>query len=97
MPGLTQRDWQSALDSQSAPNFGALVLAFNDTIGRMRSEPDYSGTDYISHHPISVLYVTQFLHLSVGGILPDPAPDNGCGYLSYSEAHSICLQKAGRS
>lgn len=95
MPGLTQRDWENALDSQSAPNFGALVTSFNDTIGRMRSEPDYSGTDYISRHPISVLYVTQLLWLSVGGVLPNPI--EGCGYLSYSEAHSICLQKAGRS
>ena len=90
MPGLTQRDWQNALDAQSACNIGGLAHDMTEVISRIREESDCTGTDYVNEHPIVVLYVTQMIWLSMGSISPDPAE----GRLSYSRAYTLCLAGA---
>jgi len=91
MPGLTKRDWQNALDVQSASNMSGVVTSFNDVIGRIRCEPDYSGSDYTARHPIVIMYLNQMLWLSLGAIMPEAV---GEGRIGFGEAYTKCLQMA---
>ena len=90
MPGLTQRDWQNALDVQSCINLSGAVHSLSEVMPRIRQEPDCNGTDYVNEPPIVVLYVAQMVWLSMGAISPDP----GRGRLGYTTAYARCMEGA---
>ena len=73
--------YQNALDSQSAPNFYALVQSFARDLKTIREGSDVKGN--IAAHPVAVLYMTQLYHLlvNVGGDQME----------NYSKAHDACL------
>lgn len=62
--GLTKRDWQDAVAVQDACNLSGVVISLADVCKRIRTEPDFSGTDYVNRHPIVKLYVSKLMSLA---------------------------------
>lgn len=82
MPGLTKKDYNSALAVQGACNLSGVVRSFSDIMTRIWEEAnkDGKGTDWVNKHPICVLFAEQIAHLSKG--------------TEYFKAHDICLNRS---
>ena len=70
---LTRKDYQNALDVQSACNLSGVVKSFADVMGRIFDEghSGKKGTDWINTHSICRLYAEQIAHLSGAGMASD--------------------------
>lgn len=79
MSGPTQRDYQMALDSQSACNLSGLVHSLAEVMPRIWETA--SGTAEVNRHPIVRLYVHQMAFL---------ANVDTDGYQGYSAASDAC-------
>ena len=79
---LTTKDYQSAIDVQSACNLSGIVFSFAKVMKRICNEraKGNHGTDWVNTHPIAQMYAVQILHLT-----------KEC---SYTEAYNICEQKS---
>jgi hypothetical protein len=68
MSHLTKKDYQDALDVQSACNLGAVVHSFSRVMNKIQAtaREEMHGTDWINEHPITRMYVEQLVHLSKG-------------------------------
>jgi hypothetical protein len=72
--GLTARDYQDALDVQSACNLSGVVHSFSRVISKLREEVNKlgpecepsspKGTDWVNSHPICRLYAEQIAFLT---------------------------------
>jgi hypothetical protein len=80
-PRLTPRDYQTALDSQSACNLTGLVNSLLRVLPAIWAECD--NTDAVNNHPITRLYAEQIAHLSSD--------------IEYQSAFSICRINARKS
>ena len=74
---LTKRDFENALDVQSACNLSGVVHSFADTMNRLSNEG--LDTKQRNGHPICRLYAEQIAYLSGAGM------PNHCN--SYMRAH----------
>jgi len=75
---------QSALAAQSACNLSGVVHSMSQAASLLRKEPDCTGSDWINHHPVMVLYATQI------GFLTNVAPlaSDAC---DYERCYKECL------
>lgn len=78
---LTPRDYQNALNSQSACNLSGLINELTRVLPAIWCECD--NTDDVNQHPITRLYAEQIAHLS--------SP------LEYSKAFNVCSIQAKRT
>ena len=78
---------QAALDVQSACNLSGVLHSFSAAVKVLRAQPDFKGTDWVNHHPISVLFATQIASLTRVAIIADEACD-------YSSAYTECQRLA---
>jgi len=81
---LTKRDYQDALDVQSACNLSGVINSFVRVLERVRAE--VQGTDAINKHPICRLYAEQIIYLTGGGSSNNSE--------SYNDAYVIAEQKS---
>jgi len=67
MKHLTAKDYQDAIDVQSACNLGAVVHSFSRVMEKIQATARElnEGTEWINEHPITRLYVEQLKHLSI--------------------------------
>lgn len=80
---LSARDYQSALDVQTACNLSGVVFSFARVMQRIcDSEP--SGTDARNTHAICQLYAEQIKYLAYSGFGPE----------GYSMAYEECVAKS---
>jgi hypothetical protein len=88
MDMITARNYQDALDAQSAPNLSGLAHTLSDVISELWKEAHAMGhgTHWVNTHPIVKLYVGQMAELCRIGVLD---PD------VYLEAYKTCQEKAG--
>jgi len=84
---LTKKDYQTAIDIQSASNLSGVVNSLNQIMPRIWKEArsQLKGTDWVNQHPICRLFAEQIYHLSGAGI-----PSNA---QSYEAAYSYCENK----
>ena len=80
---LTPRDFQSAIDSQSACNAAGLINSLARILPGICEEARETGTHDVNNHPIIKLYVEQLVHLSRD--------------IEYSKAYNICEIQAKRA
>ena len=80
--------YQNALDSQNAPNLGALVKTLATDIDEIWKEAREQGlgTDYVNEHPVIRLYLEQMVFLNKSGSITD-------GQNTYSKAYMSCTAK----
>lgn len=71
--GLTPKDYENAVMSQSAYNLSGIVRTFAAVIGKIWDEGrrERYGTDWVNQHPICRLYAEQISHLSGAGLCSD--------------------------
>ena len=82
--GLTTKDYQRALDSQSACNASGLIHSLNETLEQIWEEAREKGegTDWVSGHPIVRLYAEQLMWLS--------------RKTDYFEAYRVCCEERAK-
>ena len=83
---LTKRDYQDAIDSQSAVNVAGLVHSLQPIMVKLADSAGYTGTKWRNQHPIITLYMTQIQYLNDPDRLPDVP--------RYSEAYRFCSEAA---
>jgi hypothetical protein len=83
---LTKDDYRKAIIAQDAVNASGLVHSLSEVMPRIREEPDCTGTDYVNHHPIVVLYINKLASLNCS-----------CDTLTYSAAYALCRKRAEHS
>lgn len=79
---LTPKDYQNAIDVQTACNLGAVVHSFSRVIKKIQhnARKRGHGTDWINSHPIVKLYTEHLNYLSRG--------------IGYIQAYKVCETKA---
>jgi hypothetical protein len=83
---LTKKDYQDALNVQSACNLSGVIKSFAEVMKKIFDEGfnEHKGTDWINQHPICRLYAEQIAFLTGSG-----TPSNGESYRkAYQEAES---------
>lgn len=83
---LTKRDYQDAIDSQSAVNAAGLIHSLQPIMVKLADSARYTGTKWRNQHPVVTLYVTQIQYLNDPATLPDVP--------KYSEAYRFCSEAA---
>ena len=80
--GLTAKDYEFAIFTQSACNLSGLVNGFARVMARINAEAHWQGhgTDWLNNHPICCLYAEQIAHLTRGK--------------DYSEAYAECEERS---
>jgi len=86
MTTLTQRDYKTALDIQSACNLSGIVFEFARVMHRICDDTRDQGTDAKNHHAICRMYAEQIAYLSGGGSCTDSD--------SYGKAYDTCSEIA---
>ncbi len=78
--GLTKKDYQDAIHSQSACNLSGLVKSLAEVLDRIWEEAreQKKGTDFVNDQPIVRLFAEQIFYLSKIG---------------YPEAYQLCAEK----
>jgi hypothetical protein len=80
LDGLSTRDYQAALDVQSACNLSGVVRSFADIMPKIWDEArkQGKGTEWVNNHPICRLFAEQIAFLAGG--------------MGYSQAHKDCKE-----
>lgn len=83
---LTRRDYQNALDAQTACNLSGIVRSLAEVTDRIWAEARAAGggTEFVNRHPISRLYAEQIAFLTGAA----------GGYDAYHEASEACREGA---
>lgn len=78
---IEEKDYQNALNAQSACNLSGVVRSFSEILTRLWEEANENGkgTVWVNRHPICVLFAEQIKHLAKG---------------DYFEAYAICEKRA---
>ena len=84
--GLTKKDYQDALNSQSACNLSGIVHTFSKVVSKIweHAHSDGRGTEWVNKHPICRLYAEQIAHLSGAGMGDSD---------SYHKAYTACMDR----
>lgn len=84
----TKEDYKFALLSQNASNLSGVVHSLAEVLPRIWDEAHSlgKGTDYVAHHPIVTLYVTQIASLN------DRVISESSEY--YHNAYEECTKKS---
>ncbi|MFA5397773.1 MAG: hypothetical protein WC346_17320 [Methanogenium sp.] len=82
---LTPKDYNDALQVQDAVNLSGVVKSFSEVLLKIWDEARElgKGTDYVNHHPVSVLYSSKITSLT---------DSENSEFFSIS--YNICLQEA---
>ena len=89
---VTAKDYQNALDVQSACNLGAIVHSFSRVMKKLQNEGH--GTDWINNHPITRMYAEQIAHLTQGK--PYPIAYNECEIVASTQYKQIIIETKGK-
>lgn len=85
---LTKKDYRDAIEVQNAVNLSGVVHSFNSVLSKIWDEVHenkiVNATEYISNHPISVLYAWKIASLSRLLRCED--------FAAFSKAYDQCLK-----
>lgn len=81
---VTKRDYEMAIDAQSACNLSGVVLAFAKIMERICEDTRELGTDAKNTHPICRLFAEQIMFLARGKGDSD----------NYHESYTICEERS---
>ena len=86
---VAQKDYQEAVDSQTATSVSALVSRLAEILERIWEDARElnGGTDFVNEHPIVRLYVEQLAVLCGGGRPKNPG--------TWVDAWEACKRGAG--
>ena len=86
MKKLTRKDWNDAMNVQSACNLSGVVKSFATVMEKIfnKGYEEHKGTDWINTHPICRMYAEQIAHLTNAGV-----PSNSESYRkAYNEVEN---------
>lgn len=80
---IEKQDWERALQVQDACNLSGVVHSLSALVSRLHRDPESTGTDWVNHHPLVILYLDKLN--SLAGIQYNDAPITAAYSRAYEE------------